>query len=103
MKEPHKNIFALVKLIMTNEKHFTCFSATRFDSKYLPVDESNITLKTSQMSSNRFPARCVVFAVVPVLQEKNISVNIKCDLLIVVKIWMLTLWFSSLETRQAYE
>ena len=76
------NIFVQVKhFIMTNEKHMTCFSETGCDSKYLPIDESNITHKTNLIFSNKFPASGVVFAVVPVLQGKNISVNIKCDLL----------------------
>ena len=75
-KRRHKNIFAQVKqFIITNEKYITCFSETRFNSKYLPIDESDITPKTNlinvqqQVSSNG-----VVFAVVPVLQGKNISV-----------------------------
>ena len=68
---------------MTNEKHITCFNETSFDSKYLPIDEPNITLKTNlKMFSIKFPASGVVFAAVPVLQRKNISANIKCDLLL---------------------
>ena len=51
-----------------DEKHITRFSETSFDSKYLPIDESNITLKTNlEMFSNKFPASGVVFAVVLVL------------------------------------
>ena len=43
-----KNIFAQVKqFIMTNEKYITCFSETRFNSKYLPIDKSDITPKTN--------------------------------------------------------
>ena len=80
----HEDHASKVKhFIMTNEKqHIICFNKTSFDSKYLPIDESNITIKTNlKMFSNKFPASGVVFAVVPVLQGKNISVNIKCDLL----------------------
>ena len=66
---------------MTNKKYTACFSETRLNFKYLPTDESNITPNTIEMFSNKFPASGVVFTVVPVLQGKNISVNIKCDLL----------------------
>ena len=53
----HKNIFAQAKqFTMTNEKYITCLSDTRFNSKYLPIDESDITPKTNQMFSNKFPA-----------------------------------------------
>ena len=57
-----KNIFAQVKhFIITKEKQITCFSGTRFNSKYLPIDELNMTLKTNQMFCNKFPAM-VLFA-----------------------------------------
>ena len=53
-KKRHKNIFAQVKqFIMTDEKYITCFSETRFNSKYLPIDESDLTPK---MFSSKFPA-----------------------------------------------
>ena len=39
-----------------------------------------------------FLASGVIFVVVPVLQEKNISVNTKCDFVIKI-IWMLTVHY----------
>ena len=70
-EEATQNVFAQVKhFIMTNEKHITCFSETWFNSKYLPINESNITLKTKQMFSNKFPASGVVFTVVLVYRDR---------------------------------
>ena len=58
----HEDHASKVKhFIMTNEKHMICFSETRFDSKYLHIDESNITLKTNKMFSNKF-AEVVLFS-----------------------------------------
>ena len=34
-------------IITNKKKHITCFSETSFDSQYLPIDESNFTLKTN--------------------------------------------------------
>ena len=43
-KRRRKNIFAQVKhFTMLNEKQITSFSKTRFISKYLPIDESDIS------------------------------------------------------------
>ena len=46
----------------------------------VPLKEVSVKRELT-VFSNKFPASGVIFAVVPVLQEKNISVNTKCDLL----------------------
>ena len=77
-----KNIFTQVKqFIMTNEKYITCFIDTKFDSKYLPIDESDITPKTNQMFSNKFPAMVLLSLLFQFYKWRIFqSVNIKCDL-----------------------
>ena len=51
----HEDHASKVKhFIMMNKKYITCFSETRFDSKYLPIDESNITLKQIKCSAISF-------------------------------------------------
>ena len=60
--------------IMTNEKYITCFSDTRCNSKYLPINKSDISPKTNLNIQQYVSSKGVVFAVVPVLQGKNISV-----------------------------
>ena len=48
-ERPRKNIFAQVKhLTMSNEKQGNSFSKTRFIFKYLPIDESDISLDNIQ-------------------------------------------------------
>ena len=78
----HKNIFAQVKqFIMTNEKYITCFSETRFNFEYLPIDESDITPKTNLIFSNKFLAM-MLFSLLFRFYKGRIfqSENIKCDL-----------------------